>query len=85
MARDSLENNKIDNLLYNNSTSKTVSMQNVSNNIAHICENNNTESISNRINSLNINRSIDEIQWPYNENNIDTDEKQELWQVYWKL
>lgn len=81
VARDSLENNKMDNLLYNNSTSKIVSMQNVSNNIAHICENNGTESISNRINSLNINRSIDEIQWPYNENNIDIDEEQELWQV----
>lgn len=82
MARDSLKNNKTDNLLRNNSNSKIISMQNVStNNIVHICENNNTESISNQINSSNINCSTDETQYPHlcKENNID--EKYEFWRV----
>lgn len=76
VTHDSLKNNK----MYNNSTSKTTSMQNIStNNIVHICENNNTENMSNQTNSSNCN--IDETQhlYLYKENNID--EEQELWQV----
>lgn len=82
MARDSLKNNKVDNLSCNNSTSKTTSMRNAStNNIVHICENNNTESISNQINS-NVNCNIDETQYLYQENNIEyIDEEQTFWQV----
>ncbi|XP_071575582.1 ribosomal protein S6 kinase delta-1 [Temnothorax nylanderi] len=82
MARDSLKNNKMDNLLRNNSTSKIISMQNVStNNTIHICENNNTESISNHINSSNINFSTDKTQYSHlcKENNVD--EEQEFWRV----
>lgn len=81
MARNSLKNMKTDNLLRNNSTPKIISMQNVStNNIVHIYENNNTENISNHINSSNI-CSTDETQYshPYKENNID--EEQEFWRV----
>lgn len=81
MARNSLKNMKTDNLLRNNSTLKITSMQNVStNNIVHIYENNNTESISNQINSSNV-CSTDETQYshPYKENNID--EEQEFWRV----
>ncbi|KYQ47170.1 Ribosomal protein S6 kinase-like 1 [Trachymyrmex zeteki] len=43
-----------------------------------ICENNNTESISDQINSSNINYNIDETQYMTKENNID---EQEFWQV----
>ncbi|XP_011862526.1 PREDICTED: ribosomal protein S6 kinase delta-1 [Vollenhovia emeryi] len=79
-ARDSLKSNKMDNLVRNTSTSKIISMQNVSNNsIAHVCENNNTDSISNQMNSSNVNCSTDETQYPYKENNVD--EEQEFWRV----
>lgn len=81
MARDSLKINKIDNLL-SNSTSKIISMQNVTaNNTVYICENNNTESISNRINSPNVNGSTDESQYSllYKENDIE--EEEEFWRV----
>lgn len=78
-TRESLKNNKMGNLLYNNSTSKTISMQNgLTNNVLQICENNNTESISDQINSSNINYNIDETQYMTKENNID---EQEFWQV----
>lgn len=77
MTRDSLKINKIDNLLCNNSTSKIISIQNVStNNTAYISENN-TESISNRINS-NVNGST-ETQYLYEEDDIEEEEK--FWQV----
>ncbi|KYN04425.1 Ribosomal protein S6 kinase delta-1 [Cyphomyrmex costatus] len=76
---ESLKNNKIDNLLCNNSTPKTISMQNIlTNNVLQICENNNTKSISDQINSSNINYSIDETQYTTKENNID---EQEFWQI----
>lgn len=80
-ARDSLKNNKIDNLLCNNSNSRIISMQNVSTNgTVYICKNNNTESISNEINSSNVNDSTDETQYPHlYENNID--EEEEFWRV----
>jgi len=81
-TRDSLKNNKMGNLLCNNSNSKIISMQNVSTkNVGHICENNNTESISNQINSSNINCSNDEIQYSHmcKENNMD--EEYEFWRV----
>ncbi|KYN42888.1 Ribosomal protein S6 kinase delta-1 [Trachymyrmex septentrionalis] len=74
---ESLKNNKMGNLLHNNT--KTISIQNVStNNVLQICENNNTENISVQINSSNINYSIDETQYTTKENNID---EQEFWQV----
>ncbi|KAG5315759.1 RPKL1 protein, partial [Acromyrmex insinuator] len=47
------------------------------NNVLQICENN-TESISDQINSSNINYSIDKTQYTIKENNID---EQEFWQV----
>jgi len=76
-THESLKNNKMGNLLHNNS--KPISIQNVSiNNVLQICENNNTENISDQINSSNINYSIDETQYTIKENNID---EQEFWQV----
>lgn len=81
MARDSLKINKIDNLLYNNSTSKIISMQNVStNNTVYISENNNTESISNRIN-YNVNGSADETQYPHLYEETDIEEEEKFWRV----
>lgn len=81
VTRDSYRNNKIDNVLCNNSTLKTkFPIQNVSiNNVVHICENTNTKSISSQINLSHINYGFDETQYQYKENNVD--EKQEFWQV----
>ncbi|KAL6267068.1 hypothetical protein P5V15_000144 [Pogonomyrmex californicus] len=83
-ARNSLENKKIGNL-YNNSISKTISIQNVSTDgLVHIRKTNNIENVSSQINLSSSDCSIDETQYQYTckENNIDNNiEEQKLWQV----
>ncbi|XP_012525233.1 ribosomal protein S6 kinase delta-1 [Monomorium pharaonis] len=77
VIRDSYENNKINNLVFNNFTSKTkFSTRNITtNNTIQICKNNNAEGISSQIHLSH----YDETQYQYKENN--NDEEQELWQV----
>ncbi|XP_025997256.2 ribosomal protein S6 kinase delta-1 isoform X1 [Solenopsis invicta] len=83
LTRNFYKNNKMDNILCNNSNSNSKTqfpMQTVStNNIVHICENNNTESMTEQINLSNVNCGINEIHYQYEENNVD--EEQEFWQI----
>ncbi|CAL1675981.1 unnamed protein product [Lasius platythorax] len=79
-TRNSLENKVND--LFHNSTSKTVSTQNVSiDNTIRVCKNNNIKDTVDRTNSSNVNYNIDEIQYSHSckENNMD--EEKILWQI----
>lgn len=73
--------NKVNDSSYNNSTSKTVSIQDVStDNIINACKNNNIKDPINRTNS-NVNSNIDEIKYPYSNKENIMDEEKILWKV----
>jgi len=79
-TRNSLAN-KVNDSSYNNSTLKTVSMQNVSpDNIMYVYKNNNIKDPINRTNS-NVNSNIDEIQYSHSCKENIMDEERILWQI----
>lgn len=79
-TRNSLENKVND--LFHNSTSKTVSTQNVSiDNTIRVCKNNNIKDTVDRTNSSNVNYNIDEIQYSHSCKENTMDEEKILWQI----
>lgn len=74
--------NKTDDLFHNNSTSKTVSIQNVlTDNVIYICKNNNIKDSIDRTISSNVNSNIDEIQYSHSCKENTMDEEKILWQI----
>lgn len=74
--------NKADDLFYNNSTSKTVSIQNVlTDNVIYVCKNNNIKDTIDRTISSNVNSSINEIQYSHSCKENTMDEEKIFWQI----
>ncbi|KAM0731781.1 Ribosomal protein S6 kinase-like 1 [Formica fusca] len=74
--------NKVNDSFYNNSTSNTVSIQNVlTDNIIYICKNNNIKDTIDRTISSNVNSSLDEIQYSHSCKENTMDEEKILWKI----